>query len=132
MKRLILIRGVPGSGKTTLARMLGWEHFENDQYFERPDGTYAYDPSEVRAAAESCMARTLEAMGRGVDIVVANTFSRSWEYIPYHEAAAAHGYSVQMVVCQGDFGSIHDIPTERMERFRRDFHYESESVKHSP
>ena len=32
-KSLILLRGLPGSGKTTLAKILGGKHFETDTYF---------------------------------------------------------------------------------------------------
>lgn len=126
MTTLILIRGIPGSGKSTLAKLLaGYEHYENDQFFEQPDGSYAYDPSQVKAAAALCLARTADALSRGANVVVSNTFSRSWEYAPYHALAAQYGIPVQMVVCQGDFGSIHDIPPDRMARFREEFHFTS-------
>jgi len=49
-----LIRGLPGSGKTTMAKKIeGFEHFEADQYFEK-DGSYEFDPSELNSAHEEC------------------------------------------------------------------------------
>ena len=33
MKKLILLRGIPGCGKSTLAKSLGGIHIEADQYF---------------------------------------------------------------------------------------------------
>lgn len=51
--RLVLVRGLPGSGKSALARDLGaaltCEHFEADQYFMR-SGRYQYDAGRVRDA----------------------------------------------------------------------------------
>ena len=49
---LVLIRGLPGSGKTTMARVLalvGYEHHEADHYFER-DGAYKFDPADLPKA----------------------------------------------------------------------------------
>lgn len=44
-RELLLIRGLPGSGKTTMAKQyaqIGYVHCEADQYFER-DGEYRFD-----------------------------------------------------------------------------------------
>lgn len=41
---LVLIRGLPGSGKSTMAKVLaqvGYEHYEADMFFER-DGVYLH------------------------------------------------------------------------------------------
>lgn len=49
---LVLIRGLPGSGKSTMAKVLalvGYQHFEADMFFVR-DGTYCYDRSRIREA----------------------------------------------------------------------------------
>ena len=34
MKELFLLRGLPGAGKSTLAKSLGGKHIEADMYFE--------------------------------------------------------------------------------------------------
>ena len=90
---LVLIRGLPGSGKTTMARVLalvGYEHYEADQYFER-DGQYQFNPSELPKAHAWCLARVKESMALGVSCVVANTFTRLWEMQPYIDAATDVG-----------------------------------------
>ena len=53
---LVLIRGLPGSGKTTMARVLalvGYEHHEADHYFER-DGAYKFDPADLPKVHQAC------------------------------------------------------------------------------
>ena len=53
MKKLIILRGIPGSGKTTHARELMQyyinenatvTHFEADMFFTKSDGTYDWKP----------------------------------------------------------------------------------------
>ena len=89
---LVLIRGLPGSGKTTMARVLalvGYEHHEADQYFERA-GVYTFNAAELPKAHAWCLDRAQDSMARGASCVVANTFTRRWEMQPYL-AAAGHG-----------------------------------------
>ena len=48
---LVLIRGLPGSGKTTLAKeFTGYDHHEADHFFEDENRNYRYDRSQVQAA----------------------------------------------------------------------------------
>lgn len=57
---LVLIRGLPGSGKSTMARILrqvGYEHFEADIFFE-DRGVYRYDASRVADAHAWCQRDT--------------------------------------------------------------------------
>lgn len=117
---IVLIRGLPGSGKTTMARVLalvGFEHYEADQYFER-DGQYQFSPSELPKAHAWCLARVKESMARGVPCVVANTFTRRWEMQPYIDAATDAGFRVRVIEAHGEWENCHGVPADAIDRMR--------------
>jgi len=118
---LILIRGLPGSGKSTTAKRdyPSHQHFEADMYFVDPiDGTYSFDPTQLKAAHEWCQDLTLTALSHGRDAVVTNTFTQRWEVEPYLALALAHGATVKILVCTGEYGNVHGVPPEAIERMR--------------
>lgn len=122
MKTLYLCRGLPGSGKTTLAKLIAPDyHYAADDYWEensvdRPSSvisTYrgTFDPKKLPLAHKQCLDRATAAMQSGATpIAVHNTFSQSWEAANYFLAAEKHGYSVFVIECQNKFGSVHDVP----------------------
>ena len=117
---LVLIRGLPGSGKTTMARVLalvGYEHHEADHYFER-DGAYRFDPAELPKAHAWCLERAKNSLVRGVRCVVANTFTRRWEMQPYMDAAKAAGVPVRVIEARGEWANCHGVPADAIERMR--------------
>lgn len=117
---LVLIRGLPGSGKTTMARvlaMVGYEHHEADHYFER-DGGYAFDAADLPKAHAWCLDRTQDSLRRGVRCVVANTFTRRWEMQPYMDAAKAADVPVRVLEARGAWQSCHCVPIQAIERMR--------------
>lgn len=104
-KTMILIRGLSGSGKTTLAHQIcegraedSFEMHSADDYFYGEDGSYSFDPEELRDSHEDCQARVKDACADEVPlIVVHNTFTRAWECEPYFRAARRNGYTVRVV-----------------------------------
>jgi len=111
MQQLILIRGLPGSGKTTLAMSLNdrFRHFEADMFFENEDG-YNFVPRNIGKAHEWCQRMTKSSLAYGFDVVVANTFTTKKELQPYLDLAAQVGIIPTIVTCTGKFESIHDVP----------------------
>ena len=113
--QLIVIRGLPGSGKTTMAGVLAkidYKHFEADMFFE-VDGTYRYDATRIRDAHAWCQRMTRDALARGENVVVSNTFTHLREMQPYFEMDAK---TIRVIEAQGKWASVHAVPSEMLER----------------
>jgi predicted kinase len=80
---LYLIRGLPGSGKTTFANSLKVGAVcSADDYFMRGN-EYHFNPQKLPEAHSFCQMRARIACEKRVDCAVANTFSCRWEMEPY-------------------------------------------------
>ena len=112
--KVLLIRGLPGSGKTTMAKkMEGFVHFEADMFLE-VDGVYIYDSSKVRSAHDWCLESTKAALERGDKVVVSNTFTKAWEIQPYVDL----GFPFEVIEATGNWESIHGVPVEKIDLMR--------------
>lgn len=115
---LILIRGLPGSGKSTMAKMFaGFEHCETDEWFMR-DGEYCFAPMQLAEAHQWCQEKVLDALRGGADVVVSNTFVKRWEMQPYINMAEDLGVELKILTATGDFQNTHGVPAEVLERMR--------------
>lgn len=129
IQSLILIRGIPGSGKTTFAKQLTVNnhpiiHFEADQYFVGVDGIYRYDKSKIEAAHMWCQQQTLRYLKCNVSVVVSNTFIKQWELVPYTEMAEALNIPLHIITMEDrGWKSVHDVPVEIIESMKMNFEY---------
>lgn len=114
---LVLIRGLPGSGKSTMAKaMPTHKHFEADQFFVNEDGLYVFDASKLKEAHEQCLQRTITALTYGNDVVVSNTFTMQWEMVKYF--CIPLGYDLRILVATGNYTNEHGVPEEAIQRMR--------------
>lgn len=127
-KILYIVRGIPGSGKSTFAKSLGGIHVEADQHF-MIDGVYKFDGSQIKNAHNYCQGQTMAWMKVESDqidtskIVVSNTFTQEWEMESYFEMAKEYGYKVFTVIIENRHGGIneHNVPEEKIEQMRNRF-----------
>ena len=117
-KTLYIVRGLPGSGKTSLARQLtSIVHSADDFFYELGEGSYAFDSKLLGKAHLQCQERVEAALEAGEPTVaVANTFSQAWEAEHYFKLAEYFGYSVFVVECQSSFGNVHDVPPDAIKK----------------
>ena len=146
MKTLLLIRGLPGSGKTTLARKLearitgSFEVCADDFFME--GGKYKFDPARLEEVHRKCQKEVRVAMAdHDSFIIVHNTFSMRWEMQPYFNLAEKHDYRVQVVdlfnaglsVAELAERNVHDVPhiaIKRMwDRWDHDWRLKAEKVE---
>ena len=107
MKKVIILRGIPGSGKSTLVK----ENYADaivcsaDNYFEEvaalngTDYLTEFDRRLVGRAHQHCWNSFIHAlcvMGEEI-IVVDNTNIHEWEYENYSFLAEINGYNVEII-----------------------------------
>lgn len=97
---LVLMRGLPGSGKTTLAlKMCGATGviLSADHFFYQ-DGRYSFDKARLSEAHEWNKRRAKQAMQEGhTPVIIDNTNVEVWEMMPYVALALRSKYHVCML-----------------------------------
>ncbi len=124
---LYLIRGVPGSGKSTFAQSLLDKFvvqriYEADQYFVQ-NGEYQFDPTLLEDAHNQCKRNTWLALYEGMSVAVSNTSCAEWEVKIYAKIARdTEANFVSIIVENRHEGkNIHGCPEEKVEHMRRKF-----------
>ena len=108
---VVIIRGLPGSGKSTLAKsMVDYLHFEADMYLEI-NGEYVYDASKIKQAHDWCVDSAKNALEKGANVVISNTFVKLWEIQRYIEL----GFPYKILELQGKWPNIHGVPIEMID-----------------
>ena len=133
VRELILVRGLPGSGKTRLASIIASlsipecptsiSTFATDDFF-MANGEYKFNQGKLsdyhirnQNAVEKQMQDAIESgahFNLPVNdlIIVHNTFTQDWEMEAYYELADTYGYTVTSIIVENHHNgkSIHNVP----------------------
>ena len=126
MSRLIIIRGIPGSSKSTYARKLLFEkyvddHFEADMYFMK-NNQYIFDVSKLHEAHKWCFDNVRQSLKQGKNVVVSNTFTTLKELKPYLDLNNdIPDLKISVIRMVSYYGSIHSVPNETIEKMKNRF-----------
>jgi hypothetical protein len=123
---LFLVRGLPGSGKTSFASAI-WNDYavcEADKFFYDKEGNYNFDPSKLKEAHNWCKNEVETRMQDHQnnqqyypEIAVSNTFTQEWEMEDYFKLAEKYGYKVVSLILENRHGSqnVHGVPDEKLQ-----------------
>jgi predicted kinase len=131
-KILTLVRGLPGSGKSTFANWI-WNEYvicEADKFFIDKEGNYNFDATKLSEAHKWCKEQVEIRMKDNQvnpqfypEIVVSNTFTQEWEMQSYIDLANQYGYTIFTIIMENRHGnsSIHNVPEETINKMRNRF-----------
>lgn len=110
--RLILIRGLPGTGKTTKAMGFvkdGYRHFEADQFF-LVGGEYRFDVEKSSQAHAWCLDQARRALLAGEFVCVSNVFATVEDIKPYTDL------DVDYKIVEASYlgRSTHNVPADKI------------------
>ena len=123
---LFLVRGLPGSGKTSFASAI-WNDYavcEADKFFYDKEGNYNFDPSKLKEAHNWCKNEVETRMQDHQnnqqyypEIAVSNTFTQEWEMEDYFKLAEKYEYKVVSLILENRHGSqnVHGVPDEKLQ-----------------
>ena len=125
MKIAYIMRGVPGSGKSTVARSIAGEVgiiHSTDDYFHK-DGRYDFDPLLLGKYHRENLKAFSASICKGVSVVVCdNTNVKREHWEPYAQIACNAGYIVAVITLPHPEPSVaarrnvHNVPERIIQR----------------
>lgn len=129
MKTCWVIRGLPGSGKTSIAKKLVAQLsdarvVEADEYFYQQDGSYQFDASKLKLAHEWCFDQFKKIVDDVYsNVIVSNTSTMCWEFERYKKYAEENSYMVHVLICENYHNgeNVHNVPSDKINQMKNRF-----------
>ena len=122
-RSLIILRGLPGSGKSSFAKVFDAPVCCADDYFMK-DGKYEWKAAEIGNAHLWCQRKCKTLMEAGTEkIIIANTSVAARDLRPYTDLAEKYGYRVYSVIVENRHGGVneHSVPEETIQKMLERF-----------
>jgi hypothetical protein len=149
-KQIIILRGIPGCGKSTIANylynlsMLSGRSpvicCADDYFINKITGAYEWNGEKIGQAHEYCQNLFLTSLKNNYDLViVANTSTKESDVLFYRNLAIQHGYRVSVMTVENyhEGEDEHNVPEETKIKMRnslknsqRLFNTQTELISH--
>lgn len=121
--KLFIVRGHPGSGKTTFAIKLArrlkkineTRVVESDQFCQPPGCPYIYRRADNKYSHQWCRLEALRQLRQGRNVVVSNTFVTCESIDDLIEIC---GNPVRVYRMTENYASIHGVPVEKIQEMK--------------
>ncbi len=116
--KLVILRGIPGSGKSTVAASYPGAMIASADSYYMVGGEYVFDPSKIAEAQGHSFRQAIAfVLGLRETIVIDNTNVTVAEIAPYYLLGQAYGYDVEIVtvICDVEKASqrnVHGVDSE--------------------
>lgn len=137
MPNLLIVRGLPGSGKSTFAKSIldnfddcalvtksfnntvYTHHYEADMFFES-NGEYNFQSKYISHAHTWCYNNVLKSLLDGNNTIVSNTFVKFWELEKYLDILDyIPDVNITVVELHTQFDSIHNVPADTIAKMKK-------------
>lgn len=115
---LNLVRGLPGSGKSTIGRKFGHTLLEADMYHTTVYGEYLFDHGRVPLASKWLIDTTMRLLVSKQSVTVTGVFCTNKSIWSFKELAEEVGATFTVVEMAQGFTSVHNVPDEVIQIMR--------------
>lgn len=126
-KTMIILRGLPGSGKSTFAEYLSFHNnsviCSSDDFFYDEEGNYNFDYNKIEKSHQYCYDKCKNALENNKNVIIDNTNVKEEHFNKYIKLAKQYNYKYFSIIVENreSFKNIHGVTNEIIEEFRNNF-----------